>query len=122
MKVYEKIHNGVWVFNGIFELLDAWDEVSGGRNVFKFKLRLVNSPTVSTAALESELPHNRLISTAVKLDVWKRDKGKCVLCGNHQNLHFDHIIPYSQGGSSLLAKNIQLLCAKHNLQKRDKIV
>ncbi|MCK5258904.1 MAG: HNH endonuclease, partial [Thermoplasmatales archaeon] len=35
--------------------------------------------------------------------------------------HFDHIIPYSKGGSSLVADNIQLLCTKHNLEKRDKI-
>jgi hypothetical protein len=59
---------------------------------------------------------------AVKLEVWKRDKGKCVLCGNRENLHFDHVIPFSLGGSSLSAKNIQLLCARHNLQKHDKII
>jgi 5-methylcytosine-specific restriction endonuclease McrA len=36
-------------------------------------------------------------------------------------LHFDHIIPYSLGGSSKDAENIQLLCAKHNLEKHDAI-
>jgi hypothetical protein len=29
--------------------------------------------------------------------------------------------PYSLGGTSLDAKNIQLLCVRHNLQKRDRI-
>lgn len=115
VKVYEKIRNGVWVFDGVFELLDAWEEVSGRRKVFKFRLSLVESPPMVSASPETDLPHNRLIPTSVKLEVWKRDGGRCVLCGNRDNLHFDHVIPYSQGGSSLVATNIQLLCAKHNL-------
>jgi 5-methylcytosine-specific restriction endonuclease McrA len=53
--------------------------------------------------------------------VWRRDGGKCVICGASDELHFDHIVPYSKGGTSLVAENIQLLCARHNLQKRDRI-
>ena len=34
---------------------------------------------------------------------------------------FDHIIPFSKGGTSLKADNVQLLCARHNLEKRDRI-
>jgi 5-methylcytosine-specific restriction endonuclease McrA len=44
-----------------------------------------------------------------------------VVCGATDELHFDHIVPYSKGGSSLVADNVQLLCARHNLEKRDKI-
>jgi 5-methylcytosine-specific restriction endonuclease McrA len=62
-----------------------------------------------------------MIPSHIKREVWKRDKGCCVLGGSKDNLHFDHIIPYSKGGSSLLEENIQLLCARHNLRKRDKI-
>ena len=68
------------------------------------------------------LDHSRLIPTPVKQEVWKRDKGACVMCGSRLNLHFDHIIPFSKGGSSNTAKNIQLLCAKCNLSKHDKIM
>jgi len=68
-----------------------------------------------------ELEHNRLIPTAVKVAVWKRDKGKCVKCGSNKNLHYDHIIPFSKGGSSTTAANIQLLCATCNLKKHDNI-
>ena len=70
---------------------------------------------------EMNLEHNRLIPPQVKLAVWKRDKGKCTKCESTDNLHFDHIIPFSKGGSSLVAENIQLLCARHNIAKRDKI-
>ena len=124
VKVYEKIKSGIWVYNGVFKLLDAWQEESNARKVFKFKLELVDEDVPSRAAnniKDTDLDHNRLIPASVKLAVWKRDKGKCVKCGSKDNLHFDHIIPYSKGGSSLVADNIQLLCARHNLEKRDKI-
>jgi hypothetical protein len=122
VKVYEKIKDGIWAFDGIFELQDAWQEKSTGRRVFKFKLRLTDDLSSSDDTVARELAHNRLIPSSVKLEVWKRDEAKCVQCRSKDNLHFDHIIPYSQGGSSLLAENIQLLCARHNLQKHDKIV
>jgi 5-methylcytosine-specific restriction endonuclease McrA len=44
-----------------------------------------------------------------------------VNCGSTDNLRFDYVIPYSRGGSSLVAENIQLLCARRNLAKHDKI-
>jgi HNH endonuclease len=124
IKVYEKIKDGIWVYNGIFELIDSWIEKSEGRNVFKFKLHITNKTIDQKEKRAIELrgiDHNRIIPTSVKLDVWKRDKGRCIQCGSTDNLHFDHILPYSKGGTSLRAENIQLLCARHNLQKHDKI-
>ncbi|MFH1640318.1 MAG: HNH endonuclease [Chloroflexota bacterium] len=120
VKVYEKIHSGIWVYNGVFKLVDSWQEIISERKVFKFKLEMMGFSEISTAEVVS-IEHNRLIPTSVKLEVWKRDKGQCVICGSKDNLHFDHILPYSKGGSSLVAENIQLLCARHNLAKRDKI-
>jgi 5-methylcytosine-specific restriction endonuclease McrA len=73
-------------------------------------------------AREQDVELTRLIPTTVKLQVWKRDRGRCVKCGAVDNLHFDHVIPYSLGGSSLVADNVQLLCARHNLAKRDRIL
>lgn len=121
VKVYEKLRSGIWVYNGIFKLINAWREEINNRNVFKFKLELIDEVPSDHNNLVSALDHNRIIPSSVKIAVWKRDKGACVKCGSKDNLHFDHIIPYSKGGSSLVAENIQLLCARHNLEKRDKI-
>ena len=124
VRVYEKIKPGIWVFNGLFELIDCWTERSGGRRVFKFKLRLVHSAEQERGARAMREPdHDRLIPSWVKLEVWKRDQGRCAYpsCGTTAGLHFDHIIPYSKGGSSKDPANIQILCGRHNLEKRDKI-
>jgi len=56
----------------------------------------------------------------VRIFVWRRDQGKCVECGSQENLEFDHIIPFSKGGSNT-ARNIQILCEKCNRSKSDKI-
>ena len=123
IKVYEKIRSGIWVYNGVFDLFDAWTEESNGRQVFKFRLEIAESldDFSSLNISKDDLKHTRMIPSEVKLSVWKRDKGKCRLCSSENNLHFDHIIPFSKGGTSLNAKNIQLLCARHNIAKRDKI-
>lgn len=123
VKVYEKLHAGIWVYNGLFKLLDAWQTKTGERSVFKFKLELSDEEMSDSKVARQKiiLDHDRLIPSLVKQEVWKRDKGQCVLCGSTNNLHFDHIIPYSKGGSSLVAENVQLLCARHNLAKHDKI-
>jgi hypothetical protein len=122
VKVYEKIKAGIWVYNGIFRLIDAWQAEQEGRKVWKFRMELVEeAPTEANQSAPAAVEHARMIPSHVKLEVWRRDKGRCVRCGSDENLHFDHIIPYSKGGSSLTAENIQLLCLKHNLAKSDKI-
>ncbi len=120
VRVYEKVKNGIWVFNGFFRLIDAWLEPQGNRKVFKFKLKITDTDFLRSEELH-QIGQVRMIPTPVKLEVWKRDKGRCQMCGKRDNLHFDHIIPYSKGGSSLTAENIQLLCVRHNLEKHDKI-
>ena len=121
VRVYEKVRTGVWVYNGVFQLVDAWQAESGGRQVFKFRLELIDQEVDEAPAERPDIEHTRLIPTPVKLEVWRRDHGRCVMCGSEDNLHFDHIIPFSRGGSSLTANNVQLLCARHNLEKRDRI-
>jgi len=121
VKVFEKIRPGIWVYNGLFRLVDVWQETSGRRRVFKFKLAILDQPSEAARGGGTGFEHDRVIPAMVKLQVWKRDKGACVMCGAKEDLHFDHIIPYSRGGSSKDAKNIQILCSRHNLEKRDRI-
>lgn len=121
VRVYEKIRSGIWAYNGTFHLVDAWLEPTENRNVFKFKLIAVESENNISQPIQYKASLRRIIPTSVKLEVWKRDAGECVKCGASNDLHFDHIIPWSRGGSSLTSDNIQLLCGKHNIKKRDKI-
>jgi len=121
VKVYEKIHSGIWVYNGLFELVDSWTEQSGSRKVFKFKLRFAGNDIFDRPTATTRLEDDRLIPSWVKLEVWKRDQGRCIDCSATSDLHFDHIIPYSKGGSSKDPKNIQILCGRHNMAKRDRI-
>jgi hypothetical protein len=121
VRVYEKIKSGIWTFNGVFLLKDVWMEESEGRQVFKFRLELAEDQPTAQSVKERDLDHSRMIPSTVKLEVWKRDQGRCTQCGSPDNLHFDHILPFSKGGTSLKSENIQLLCAKHNLAKSDRI-
>jgi len=122
VRVYEKIKQGIWSYNGVFHLVDAWKEHDGRRTVFQFRLLAVEGEEDFTAPPRIDTQHRRLIPTAVKVEVWKRDAGKCVVCGATDELQFDHDLPYSKGGTSFTAENVQLLCARHNLQKHDRIL
>lgn len=119
VKVYEKIDTGVWSIKGFFQLVDVEKISDGKRNVFRFYLKPVLTRVFNRVEY---LPFNRLIPTSVKLKVWERDRGKCVLCGGMKNLHYDHELPYAKGGTSLTEKNIRILCASCNLRKSDKIM
>lgn len=116
VRVYEKLAQGIWSYNGLFHLVDSWQEESGGRLVFKFRLHAVEEEA-EERPVRVDRPPRRLIPTDVKQKVWKRDRGRCVVCGADENLHFDHDIPYSKGGSSFTVENVQILCARHNLRK-----
>jgi hypothetical protein len=122
VRVYEKIKDGIWSFNGIFKLVDSYQKQVDGRSVFKFILQLTDEKIKGLEEAVELETDARLIPSEVKAQVWKRDKGKCVQCGSKEHLHFDHILPYSKGGTSRDVRNIQLLCARHNLQKSDRII
>jgi HNH endonuclease len=114
--------NGIWAYNGVFHLVDSWTEHDNHRSVFKFRLIAIESDEDFDATPKMTAPRRRIIPTSVKLAVWKRDGGNCVICGAADELHFDHDLPWSKGGTSITEENVQLLCARHNLQKHDRIV
>ncbi|TFF89621.1 MAG: HNH endonuclease [Promethearchaeota archaeon] len=69
---------------------------------------------------EKQTRDPRYLPASVKREVWKRDGGRCVECGSKENLGYNHVIPFSKGGTNT-AGNIQLLCEKCNKKKPDKI-
>lgn len=89
------------------DLLEAY--VEQALNKFYRKLNIQQTSTKT-----------RTIPQNVKSSVWLRDEGKCIECNAQEYLEFDHIIPFSKGGSNSI-NNIQLLCRKCNLSKSDNI-
>jgi hypothetical protein len=65
-------------------------------------------------------PRREAIPRAVQREVWQRDGGRCVECGSKEKLCFDHIVPFSRGGSNSV-RNLQLLCEPCNLSKSNRI-
>ena len=61
------------------------------------------------------------VSATTKKIVFTRDGGLCQCCGSSNRLEYDHITPFSCGGSSD-ASNIQLLCMKCNRSKSNSCV
>ena len=59
---------------------------------------------------------SRYISATTKKIVYSRDGGICQCCGSSVRLEYDHVTPFSCGGSSD-ASNIQLLCMPCNRSK-----
>ncbi|WP_280475083.1 TerD family protein [Nocardia asiatica] len=92
----------------------------------------VDDPDYVSAALEGALRvakrlvltpgqrDTRSIPQEVKAQVWQRDGGRCVECGDGHYLEFDHIIPLSRGGATSAA-NLQILCRACNRAKGARI-
>jgi hypothetical protein len=59
---------------------------------------------------------SRYVSETTKKIVYTRDGGVCQCCGVSYNLEYDHITPFSCGGSNG-PSNIQLLCQSCNRSK-----
>jgi 5-methylcytosine-specific restriction endonuclease McrA len=64
---------------------------------------------------------SRHISATTKKIVYTRDGGKCQCCGSAQSLEYDHITPFSCGGSNGVS-NIQLLCMQCNRSKSNSCI
>lgn len=82
-----------------------------------------NCPVFYTAEPFTETKELRNISRAIpreiQFKVLKRDNQICQICGKNvfdDDIHFDHIIPWSKGGPTELS-NIRLLCTDCNLHR-----
>ena len=115
-----------WIFKGyVYEVNGFYtdDEVrlliledfAKGRRYFEKLNTKFNETTTENAFERSRIPEN------VRIEVWRRDGGKCARCGSREKLEYDHIVPISRGGSNT-ARNIELLCEKHNRSKSNNVV
>lgn len=99
--------SGRYVFNDGGERAVAIWQVAIGR---------ANQTIVASDEKESR----RRIPRDVRQRVWQRYGGRCAECRADTYLEFDHIIPVAKGGGNS-DTNVQLLCRKCNLTKRDHI-
>ena len=106
VQVYEKLDAGVLFDKGIFNLMDATYRVEGMRKVAKFYLRPADAdlPIAERDASWSE----RMIPAGVKAMVWKRDDGRCAVCGSQSGLHL----------AADASGTIQLRCPLHDISMK----
>ena len=71
VRVYEKIRQGIWSYNGLFHLVDSWRENDDYRQVFKFKLVIAEEKAGFLSGSANPSEPSRVIPTSVKLEVWK---------------------------------------------------
>ena len=74
----------------------------------------------SVSADEESSGRRERIPERVRIEVWRRDGGKCARCGSREDLEYDHIVPVSKGGSNT-ARNVELLCQRCNREKSSNI-
>jgi hypothetical protein len=99
-------------------------EVSGPYNGEEGNLLVQNYFAKRRAKVESlqsegepQLNRQRtVIPESVRHEVWRRDQGCCVECGSKERLEYDHLIPFSKGGSNT-ARNLRLLYETCNRRK-----
>ncbi len=51
-----------------------------------------------------------------RFNLFLRDRFRCVYCGSHRELTFDHVVPRAQGGRTTW-ENVATACAPCNLRK-----
>lgn len=78
--------------------------------------RIERAKDMMLAEAEPAGPRRAPVPEEVRRAVFRRDGGRCAVCGSDELLQFDHVIPVALGGSSA-AENLQLLCAPCNRDK-----
>lgn len=118
--------NTIWLFKGLrYEVKRVYsdeearllilEDFDKERQKFeRLKTKFDEVPTHETTYARPRIPEK------VRIEVWRRDGGKCARCGSREKLEYDHIVPISRGGSNT-ARNIELLCETCNRSKSNNI-
>jgi len=120
------------VFDAIDQLTyfqpDNWEEINQydpedvNCRIFGHLCPVFLSQSGATETKESRR-EGRVIPREIMFKVARRDNHVCQLCHQYvpdDQVHFDHIIPYSKGGPTSVA-NIRLLCAICNRKKSNSL-
>jgi hypothetical protein len=105
-------------FGGFRKALEAFVLYANSPTIPQEVEKIIPNP-VPVEEVLSKHSTKRNIPERLKTLVLIRDGNRCKLCGDTvtgEDIHFDHVIPWSLGGETIL-ENLQILCAKHNLSK-----
>lgn len=107
---------GTWI-----KALEAFIEFINSNSYFEKEVPSEGEDLENKSEKEIVFKHKtkRNPSERLKVQVLMRDGNKCRLCGitvTGNDIHFDHIFPWSKGGETTL-ENLQILCKPHNLAK-----
>jgi len=110
-----------WMFRGRFFWEDdglAADDVMAlvHERDRRLRRRIERAKDMMIADAETAGPRREPIPEDVRREVFRRDGGRCAVCGIDELLQFDHVIPVALGGAST-PENLQLLCAPCNREK-----
>lgn len=119
---YEELHNEELKEQLRLEILAKEEEKRIRKKKEKLKREVIENLSESGLINRDDYITKKRepIPQDVQDKVWNRDGGRCVKCSSNENLEFDHIIPFSKGGSNTY-RNLQLLCQKCNREKSNKI-
>lgn len=98
-------------------------------SIIAFKEYVQNRQGNIKIAKASPVTHktSRTASKKLRAQIFERDQSTCQNCGANEEtkpgvkLVLDHIIPYSKGGETIY-ENLQVLCRKCNIEKRNKVL
>jgi len=112
VRVYEEIKSGIWIYDGLFKVVDGWQEPNPDRSVFRFRLELCSEPDPVNMRYSENW---RVLPQSLKLEVWKRNEGRCSRCGSALHLRFTIT---QRPGSSVTPslEDITLLCRRERSQ------
>lgn len=108
-KYHKRKYDGKRMAVRMKELIDDW-EVTSKPGVFEYLLG---------GELDKKLLSLRQFDEQTKRRQYAIQKGVCPMCGEHfeyEQMHGDHIKPWSKGGQTI-PENCQMLCTACNLKK-----
>ncbi len=124
--MYIPLRSSEWVFKGfVYEINGLYSDEEARLLILedfdkerqKFERLKAKFDDIPASEATYERPR---IPEKVRIEVWRRDGGKCARCGSREKLEYDHIVPISKGGSNT-ARNIELLCESCNRSKSNNI-